>query len=540
LRISNPGPAQAGLYTVELRGPSNTNVSSSAVLGVQDVALPDNTIPTLTVLSPSTAVVTVTNSQFTVAGSALDNRQVLTVLVSGEGFTNRSVSGTTNWSYAASLITGTNRFSFRAVDAAGNLSLPVARTIVVPNTNRLTVAIVGQGTVSPNLTNAPLVVGRVYKLTATARPGFVFAGWSGGLASFSNVLSFRMTPDLALQANFVASPFRAQKGAYNGLFFQTNEIRHENSGFITASVTDLGAFSGRLMLGGKTLPFSGRFTPNGITQLRLPRSGLKPLTLELRLADGIGQIVGGLTDGSWVAEVLAERAVFGATNPAPFAGRQTLVLPASGDAGEPGGDGVGAAVVATSGKVSFSGALADGTAVSQGTTISQAGEWPFYSVLHGGKGSIIGWLTLVTNSPTESLGGRVSWIKPPSVSAKTYTNGFAMESWMVGSRYVPSVTNRVLTYSNSVVRMTDGGLQSSPLAYNIGLTPANRIVHTNGARFSMTLTTANGLFNGVFTPPGTNVALPFRGALLQQRDAGSGFFLNKKVGGKVEVGPPVP
>ena len=48
---------------------------------------------------------------------------------------------------------------------------------------------------------------------------------------------------------------------------------------------------------------------------------------------------------------------------------------------------------------------------------------------------------------------------------------------------------------------------------------------------------ANGLFSGGFTPPGTNVGLTFRGALLQQRDVGSGFFLNKKVSGKVELGP---
>ena len=53
----------------------------------------------------------------------------------------------------------------------------------------------------------------------------------------------------------------------------------------------------------------------------------------------------------------------------------------------------------------------------------------------------------------------------------------------------------------------------------------------------MSLAVANGLFSGVFTPPGTNAVLGFRGALLQQRDLGSGFFLNRKVGGGVEFGP---
>ena len=538
LKISDPGLAQAGSYSVVLRGPSDTNVSVPVLLAVQSTVSPDNTAPTVAVLSPAAAVFTTTSSEFTFMGAASDDRRVLAVLVSGDGFTNRPAAGTTNWSFATPLVVGMNRFAFRAVDASGNLSLPASRSIILPDTNRLGLMIVGQGTVVPNLTNAPLVAGRVYKLIATPQTGFVFAGWTGDIASTSNALSFRMTPGLALQARFVPNPFASQKGAYNGLFYEPTEIRHETSGFITASVTDHGAFSGRLTLAGKAVPFSGRFTPGGVTQLRLPRRGSNPLTLELRLsADGAGQFVGGLTDGSWVAEVLADRASFSATNPAPSAGRHTLVLSASGNSGEPGGDSVGAALLAASGKVSFGGTLADGTAVSQGTFISREGDWPFYAALYCGKGSIIGWLTFVTNSPTESLGGRVSWIKPPSCPAKAYTNGFMTESWMLGSTYQRSTTNRLLTFSNGVVQLTGGDLASSPLLYNVGLTMANRIAHTNGPRFTLSLSTANGLFTGGFTPPGRNVGLKFRGALLQQRDAGSGFFLNKKVSGKVQFDP---
>ncbi|MEY2410663.1 MAG: hypothetical protein QOF48_3333 [Verrucomicrobiota bacterium] len=539
LKISNPGPAQAGAYSVVIRGVSFTNTAAPAILGVQDIASPDSNPPTVASMTPPLLVVT--NAAVTLSGTAFDSRGVLAVLVSGNGFTNSVALGTTNWSFDAALAAGTNRFFIHAVDAAGNASPVIVRAIVLADTNRLRVIVVGQGTVAPNLTNAALVVGRTYKITATPGAGFIFAGWSGGVSSPSNVLNFRMTSGLVLQANFIANPFAPLKGSYNGLFYQTNEILHENSGFITASVTDMGAFSGRLMLGGKAIPFSGRFNPDRSTQLRLARRGSLPLTLELRAPlDGTDKIVGGLTDGSWVAEVLADRAVFTSTSASPFAGRHTVTLAGNATNGAPEGDSYGVAPVSTLGKVAFTGMLADGTAISQAVPLARKGHWPFYAALYGGKGSIIGWLTFVTNSATESLGGWVSWTKPAAPSSKTYPNGFALQSWMAGSTYAPSATNRVLSFSNGIVQFTGGGLVSAPVVFNVDVTSANKVIDTNGTSFAMTITTANGLFSGSFVPPGTNTVLIFRGALLQQRDSGAGFFLNRKASGAVDFAPAPP
>ena len=177
------------------------------------------------------------------------------------------------------------------------------------------------------------------------------------------------------------------------------------------------------------------------------------------------------------------------------------------------------------------------TGASQGAPVARGGEWPFYASLYGGKGSVIGWLTFVTNSPTESLGGLASWSKPASAVAKTYTNGFLTESWLIGSTYLPSATNRVFSFSNGAVQFTGGNVPSSPVLFNVGLTAGNTTTDTNGTAFSMSITKANGLFSGTFIPPGMNTSLAFRGAVLQQRDHGSGFFLNRNVSGRVEVGP---
>jgi hypothetical protein len=538
LKIMNPDPALAGLYTVVLRSPLLTNTSAPAVLSVQNVASPDASAPALTISSPAPAVVNTTNTVLTLIGTASDNRGPLAVLVSGDGFTNRAATGTTNWSFAANLSIGTNRFFVRAVDAAGNTSAFVTRAIVRPDTNRLGLLVTGQGTVAPNLTNAPLFAGRAYKLTATPRTGYVFSHWSGGAASSSNVLNFVMHPGLQLTANFVPNPFAPRKGSYTGLFYQTNEVRHESSGLVTATVTDLGAFSGKVLNSGKTLPFSGRFNLNGVTTLRLARAGKTPLTLELRLPTASAeQFLGGLTDGAWVAELLADRAVFSAANHTPYDGKYTMILPTTGESGTPGGDSFGAPSVSVAGKVTFSGVLADGTAFSQSGPVARGGEWPFYAPLYAGKGSIIGWLTFDTNSPVESLRGLVNWSKPALPTAKVYPGGFITETWATGSTYAPPGTNRVLTFSNAVVEFTGGNLATTPLPFNAGLTMANKIVSTNGAALTMTITTANGLFSGTFRQPGSVTNFAFRGAVLQQTNRGSGFFLNGGVSGGVTFEP---
>ena len=535
LKIVDPSPVLAGLYTVVLRGPTSTNASVPAVLGVQNAVSPDTDAPAIAITSPLPAVATSANVNFPLGGTAADNRGLLAVLISGDNFTNRLASGTTIWSFDAPLNVGTNRFAVRAVDLAGNVSAFVTRAIFRPDTNRLRVQISGLGSVSPNLTNASIFAGRSYSLVATPRPGYVFSHWDGDVKSPSSVLKFVMRPGLELTAHFVPNPFAPRKGVYTGLFYQTNEVRHESSGLVTAAVTDVGGFSGKIAVGGQTLRFSGRFSLAGVTTLRLARRGTTPLSLELRLpSENFAQFLGGLSDGSWVAELLADRAAFNSADHAPSAGRHTIVLPASGDPRAPGGDSFGALAVNAAGKITFAGTLADGTTFSQSSLVAKDGEWPFYAPLYAGKGSIIGWLTFATNNPTQSLHGLVSWTKPALSAAKAYPGGFITEMWAAGSTYAPPRTNGVLLFSNAVVQFTGGSLANSPLPFSIGLTARNTILSTNGNALTMSFSTASGLFRGTFRQPGLNQALTFRGTVLQQTNRGAGFFLNGAVSGGVD------
>src|SRR5205823_6330909 len=104
------------------------------------------------------------------------------------------------------------------------------------------------------------------------------------------------------------------------------------------------------------------------------------LQVEFQIGSGdqADQVSGHITDGTWISTLLANRAVFNSkTNPSPFAGSYTLVLPGTNDVPSlPAGDGYGTVRVSAAGLARFAGALADGTKFSQGTALSRHGLSP--------------------------------------------------------------------------------------------------------------------------------------------------------------------
>ena len=48
-------------------------------------------------------------------------------------------------------------------------------------------------------------------------------------------------------------------GAFNGLFYEAGQIRHEHSGFFSLTLTARGTFSGYLLTDGKRYPLKGKF-----------------------------------------------------------------------------------------------------------------------------------------------------------------------------------------------------------------------------------------------------------------------------------------
>jgi hypothetical protein len=402
----------------------------------------------------------------------------------------------------------------------------------------LTVITNGDGAITPFRNGQFLEVGKTYSAQAKPASKHFFTGWSGTVESGDNPLTFLMQPDFILQANFIASPFLAVAGSYHGLCdYET--YRHESSGFLTVRLTDLGAFSASLILGGKKTSFSGRFGLDGLSTTTVVRAGASPLTVFLMadLAGGSDQITGTISDGNWTAPVLANRARFHKTeNPAPHEGRYTFILPGDDhDAvNQPGGDSFGTVTVDAGGSVKFSGTLADGTPFSQKAPLSKDGWCPLYVSLYGGEGAILCWIIFVESSEADFT-GNLNWIKPVIASAKYYPNGFALQRDISGCRYRPPTNSadRVLMFTDGRVRFSAGNLAEG-FEELVSLGDNNKVTDGGTNKLTLSIVSSSGLITGRVTPPGTTGSVVFRGAVYQRLNYGSGFFLGIDQSGRFQ------
>jgi uncharacterized repeat protein (TIGR02543 family) len=342
----------------------------------------------------------------------------------------------TNGSLATLTATPSNGFDFVGWtgDATGtnnplsvtvNTNLSITANFVASSTN-LTVTIVtnGSGTVTPDLTGQTIKSDRRYTLTAKPDANNVFVDWTGSITTNKNPLVFKAVTNLVLQANFITNPFLSWKGAFDGLFTNTNGVVTEtNAGMLkNLNVTQKGSYTGSLLIGGGTHSLSGTFSLEGLATNRIVREagagGTIVVTMALASSNGIPGVSGTVVGPDWTANLLAGLA----SNAMPAAEYTLLLLPDTNSlppTNSPGGDGYGL-ITNKAGAVKIAGALADGTAISQGTVVLPDGYVPIYDSLYSGKGLLLGWINLdLTNADLVGL----TWIHPPTKSG-LYQDGF--------------------------------------------------------------------------------------------------------------------
>jgi len=337
-------------------------------------------------------------------------------------------------------------------------------------------------------------------------------------------------------------PFAGRAGSYNGLFYESSGgVRHGASGFFNLVLRPNGSFSARLQQGAKKSSFTGRFDLEGNATIAVKRSRTNNVTVELALAlQGEEQITGRITDTNalWESELIADRANFNSkTAPATnYANSYTLLIPGSTNGpAEPAGNGWGSLKVDAGGNVKFTGALADGSPMAQKVPLSMDGAWPFYVSLYRGRGSMLGWLR-ITNSAQPDLGGLVSWARPAGRSPKVHTNGFALDSMLVGSFYRAPGTNTLFGLTNAVVVFSGGNLNES-FTNDVALAAKARVTDPGTNKLKLTLSQKTGRFTGSVRPPGVRKAISFKGAILQKQGYGGGYFLGTNQSGRVYFGP---
>ncbi|HXG47009.1 MAG TPA: lamin tail domain-containing protein [Methylomirabilota bacterium] len=500
----------------------------------------DNQPPRVAVARPANNA-RLTQPTTNLVGTASDNRTVATVLVSVNGGDFEPANGTTAWTYPITLAPGLNTIRVKSIDDSGLESAVATHTLTYVVTTLVTVTTNGTGSVATVPGSKPLEVGSMYTLTATPGSGFVFSNWTRGdtVVSTSNRYTFQVETGLVLTANFIPNPFLTARGSFNGLFYESDEVRLHSAGFINLAVTDKGAFTGKLLLGGKSYKLAGAFDLFGNATNRVPRPGTNGVTVELHvdLADGADQITGRVLEtGGWTADELT---LDRAGDSAALAGTYTLILPGNpADPSVPAGDGSASVVVDAAG-VRLAGTLADGTKVTQKVPLSQEGHWPLFIPIKTGPGLICGWLEFDTNAPDSDVAGTFTWIQPTS---KIFPAGFAFDSEAYGARYTaPAAPASALAFTNGVMTFS-GGQLGLDFTNTITLNPGSKLVVDPGQtnKLAVTLNAKTGLFTGSVIPPGATRASKFAGAVVQKMDVGSGAMPGTNQVARVRIEAAVP
>ena len=336
----------------------------------------------------------------------------------------------------------------------------------------------------------------------------------------------------------LTDPATAIAGSYSGLFSDSNNRSGQTAGFVSVTVAKDRTFEGHLVLDGGVQTFGGAADLRGKSRFTIGRPRKTPLSAVLQFGlSGGDQINGSVTDDStFVAQLIANRSVFGSSNAASkYGGNYTFCIGGSGDSiVAPSGGSYGWASVSPEGRVIVSGSLSDGTVFSAKGAISRNGDFPLYAGLYNGRGTLMGWLTFAGGAPTSAA---LDWFKRGIPAAKYYPAGFALSSLAASLSPCNSTAGTpVLGLTKASVLLYDGGL-ASPLTDDITLEANNLLAVTTGAndKLNLVLSTKTGLFHGKFLYPPTGETISFRGALLPAASAGYGYFLGISQSGTVVI-----
>ena len=517
--------------------------------------------PVVTIDSP-VAGYSLVNPVMTVTGTARDDQAIARVMVQAGTNEFLVAQGTRNWVFRALAQPGMNMVRVMAVDSSGNESDVVTRSFNYSVALPLQVNVIGQGRVIPSVNGQLHNVGDTYELNAEPAPGSYFVGWSGGLQSGVPLLRFVMKTNLTLTAKFesipgaravaqpaVVPPVVAPRviantssapfssGRYSGLVFPTDTLIPDKSGFFQLSVSDTGGFEGWLRLAHATAELRGQFNTDGQAQQTLLRPGNQPINLKIQL-DPTGQsdVVSGGFSADGVDVVIRG---YRASNPGQspigvIAGKYTLVIPSpTNTVVSPKGDGFGEVEMDSQGNIHLTGELSDGTIIRQETHISRGGIWPLHVPLYGGKGMLMGWITM-TNHAEMDLYGDLRWFKPTTDGDRFYPRGFATRRFVFGSMYRPA-PGEIDTRSSLGGVLAGGNLGKIVIGDTAAAVPPTSPEYETISKFTYNINPDTGVVDGRFIHPATLLPVSFRGITVQKRNWSSGYFLGTNQSGVVHL-----
>jgi hypothetical protein len=333
-----------------------------------------------------------------------------------------------------------------------------------------------------------------------------------------------------------ANPFQTLAGTFTGLFYDTNAMALDSSGYFSLTPTTDGSFNGFILCAGTSNSFSGQFSVTAASSAYTSlTSGNYALNLVIDTGADWTQAVDGSVSNTvtgWNAELQSYLPGYSTSFPTALAGLQVMALHGFDDpSAGPVGDGVFDVSISSAGVAALTGYVADDTFVSRVNPISLSGYFPVYAPLYGAdKGLLMGWLefngALPGSTDTDSglsTNSFLVWFNAAGATA-LYPNGFTNQAVPVSSPYNPAASAQ-LGFSSGYAVLSGGNL-GTPITN--GVTIAGNILTvdpsaTNGLNLQINNITGEVLGSFIDSNGHTNY---IDSAILQNTNVSSGFFIN--------------
>ncbi len=502
--------------------------------------------PQLTITSPESGT-DVNDSFVTVTGTTGGEPTAAAVQVRVENTNGEgpwvAADGVAAWTANVDgLIAGANTLRVQTLAADGTVLRDGVRNIHYAVLSPLTINVTGEGRITRGFAGTTMrEAAASYTVTATAKPGSLFAGWTGGVTTLARTITFTLPEGgLTLDARFIPNPFAAGVGAYSGLFTSTDGTR----GALSVSLNRNGGFTARLRIGSEKVALKGRFDAAGAAQVSATSKSGATYTLALHYTNDAGEIAlsGTISSAGWSADVTLDALSKPSPTQHPNAGRYTLVIAPSEGPDMPAGDSIAIVGVSKTGTASVAGALADGTPFTARGRLTDNGTLQVFVPVYRREGLVTGTLNFRTQAVSD-IDGTLSWSRPAQPEAATFPAGFAIEVAAVGSRYTAPANNQPIVpvssgVNNTSLGLSDGGL-AAPVVQPTTLTPSNMLTISAPTVSGLTamINTRRGDFSGKFVHPQTGTVTTIRGVILQKQGAGFGFFAGGSDAGYATFAP---
>lgn len=447
----------------------------------------------------------------------------------------KAIDGAINMKYEIPSVSNSDAGDYTVVvrNAAGAVISNVATLEVTtkPDVDSFTLPDLMVGEVFPTLTltatNNPVRFNLIGKLPV----GMAFDAKTGKLSGrplFTGTykLGFTATNKAGTGAKqedtFVVSALTTGlAGTFTGAIDRVPSLNEYLGGRITITVSASGGLSGSLLLGSKTLPFTGTLTnglaitaPTGTAIVNRP--GKTSIALNFTIAPGARSLIGNLTEGPNNITFTARQPT---AAPAPYAGNYTFaMLLDAADKGKPDvpqGHSFGALKIAANGLASGSITLADKNVITFSAPVEAGGNLTLFKLLYANSGSLLAVFNINTADSSNLADSMVSWWKMPEAATSkslSYKSGFGpLTLQTLGRKYVIPATGIALNVAanaagNAKISFAEGGapdpvtrINAASVVLLAGSPKVATVLAPNPGIVTLTTTPGTTSGGGVFT-----------------------------------------